>query len=1184
MKVIYTIGCAAILLTLACSKEMEAPTEAPPGEQHIFTLSLPDATKTALGEISGSKCPTLWSKGDQISIGGVLSNPLTAEEAGASTASFMLNGVITAPYNILYPGSESPDMVVLPAVQRYVEGSFDPAAVPLYAGSYKVEHVAMKHASAVLEIKLTGESSVKVRKLSVMASGGEYISGNMLFGKDRDGRFDGSFSFPQGSSGITLDCGTEGVSLGSEPTSFYVAVPSGTYKSGFYFIVHTTDGKIMKLEFSPESDTISPATLIRFPEREFTEDGEFVIIASEEDMMAFMNSHSKNAYLIVSDLDMSEYEWVPFNFNYTLDGGGHTIKGLKEPMFKEAKGTLKNIILDSEFTYSLNSNTTFGGTIGVFARKVYCTMENCVLRGKYTFGPETNETKTSTVYVGGFAGTAESPSVIRNCRNEADIIITSDLTVNVDTHIGGLFGKANSASLLEGNVNAGKVSVSLRVPSTYKSSGLNVGGVCGSIQNSQSSENVNKGEVYFDGVWQNSIRMGGVIGYLYGTETVRGDRNEGLVTAAPTHAETTNSRYGGVGAVYGTVTSANVKIYDAVNAETGIVKYAPESAPSYSFCVGGVIYAVDNKSTIASGLINKGKVVVDGGENTVTSSRRGIMVGGVIGTSVSQYTDNLVFDGQMDVAPLFPLQNVVGGIVGYLGSNDNSTKTDVLLSNCSSTSRSRITIRRKYGNKAVMTGMIVGIARNAAGSISNCTAAGTIESIGMLDHGSSNNDCHGFGGIVGRVLTADDQKLSISGCESSSQIIFTEPEGSNRVNVGGIAGWIDANDIVVENCSSSSSIKFNGSANDIYVGGIAGRLLGASHPMTALLENDNFTGSVLLSENGSLSRRPIFGGIVGFAGGDDEAHKLTLVVKECNNSGSVSREVSGISDMISSQNSSESIVGGILGSAGLRQVYETADVKNNERIVAISVEVLSRSSVDATIEDSSNSGALAINPTGGIEVSPNFTVSGGIVGVAATKNGTLLVKGCTNTGAVASESGTSGGILGHLYSNTSIINCTNSGSVYEPDADAPVRQGKGYVIAGGIVGSVNAVAENSLVEKCWNSGDVASSAFSAMNVPAAGGLVGAYKGTAVFKHCKTSGRVRNHPVTGSADLGAFFCGDSPVGTFEECAAGGYVARGGNWIPANSTWKNYAYSGGAGSDSLLPGCIQWDNVSKLPWEN
>ena len=105
-----------IILALSCAKEQEIPeTPAPEGGKTEFSASLPD-TKVCLGEKDGDSYPTLWQAGDQISVNGAQSDALTADDgySGTSYAKFIINGVVSAPYNSAYPAS---------AVSAYSSGS-----------------------------------------------------------------------------------------------------------------------------------------------------------------------------------------------------------------------------------------------------------------------------------------------------------------------------------------------------------------------------------------------------------------------------------------------------------------------------------------------------------------------------------------------------------------------------------------------------------------------------------------------------------------------------------------------------------------------------------------------------------------------------------------------------------------------------------------------------------------------------------------------------------------------------------------------------------------------------------------------------------------------------------------------------------------------------------------------------
>ena len=122
---------------------------------------------------------------------------------------------------------------------------------------------------------------------------------------------------------------------------------------------------------------------------------------------------------------------------------------------------------------------------------------------------------------------------------------------------------------------------------------------------------------------------------------------------------------------------------------------------------------------------------------------------------------------------------------------------------------------------------------------------------------------------------------------------------------------------------------------------------------------------------------------------------------------------------------------------------------------------------DATIENCIVSGTIAVGYN---------AKTGGIAGRAENTD----IKNCHNRCNISankgcSGSGYSGGIVGEMYSNGLVVNCSNTGRV-ESDF--------GYV--GGIAGGGNLTE----ILNCWNSGDVLIT--RAVNMTAAGGIVGLY--------------------------------------------------------------------------------------------
>lgn len=1171
----------AVFLALSCAKEAAVPPVPEAGE-HVLRVCLPEQTRTYLGAASEGRCPILWAVGDRISAGGVLSEPLDDDEAGGSYAEFRFTGPLAAPYNVLSPASDASGRISLPASQQYIPGSYDPACLPMYGGGWDASHLKLSHYSALLEIPMTGSSGNKIRRIMVLSSDGKPLCGTLVPGLDGNGVFDGSFSI-SGSSSVVLEASGEGVALSSSPTRFYVAIPSGEYPGGFNFIVQSSGGEAMRMVYVPSEGSIAPASLVRFPAKEFAADSDFMIISTEEDFLDFAASPSKATSLIIADLDLTGREIPSFSFSKTLDGGGHTIKGLSAPLFTTVSGSVKNLTIEGNFEVSS------GTTAGFLAQQVTGTLENITLKGSGSFS--SSGEITSTTYVGGLAGRLTGGALARGCRVEAEILIPSTTVMNADGHFGGLFGQVSS-STVEGCVFAGKIEAAPRSPGTYVSKGTNFGGIAGNLSGSRSTGNVNSGEVIFTGSWLNSLRYGGLFGYVSGTSTCQGDRNCGVVTAAPVNTDTDKARYGGVGGVYGIVDNVNVTIRDAANTEEGIIVYRPESSPSYSFAVGGVVQSVYKDASDLSGLVNMGKILVDGSEISTTSSRRGVFVGGIFGTNVCTHVHDCTFEGEIDAVPLSTVRNGFGGIVGHLGDSDPSAEATGSVSSCRMAPEAKIIIGRKYSDKPVFAGGIVGFSRTCDGSIADCTASGKIESTGVLS-ASSERQC--FGGIIGMVYSSGTQAFRIAGCSSDCAINILSASGSERLCTGGILGAASILNVAIEDCSSSVKTFVEGNILSPRLGGIAGTFAGRSGGVNASVDNCSFSGEIMLREQKKLSDAPVAGGIVAFAGASSTETIVRLGISGCSSAGTIRRKVTGISETIASNRCSVSIAGGILGAAGLRQVWESEDVSGGEKVCSINVQVISDGCVEAEISDCTHSGFIFFNPNAGdedplsgsgtrIELSPNFTVCGGIIGVSAPTLGNLSLTGCSNEGSIFSTSGTLGGIVGWLHTRSRILHSDNSGRIYERDINMPVRKGSGtgYVVGGGIVGGVDPSAENSIVEYCWNSGDVAGSSLSAMPVPCAGGLVGSYRSSGIFVHCKNSGHVRNYPVSGSADLGAYLSGDTSEGTFSSCAAGGWVARGGSWTAADASWASRAF--GEGSDaSSLQNCSMWDNHSKLPWE-
>jgi len=358
---------AAIAVATSCTKE--AATGGSGGEATIrlsVAIADGDATKTYLGQKEGNIYHTFWHAGDRISLNGVPSVALGAEQEGLQKASFVFRGGLYSPFNIIYPATTQTDVVSFPAEQQYVEGSFDPSAAPMWASTSKYEDVTLKHLSSLLRLSLkdSGEETV-LKSLSLTAVGGEAISGDFRLEKDAKGFFTGAMTPTEGSSDLKLSFGEEGLALKATPTLVYVAIPAGDYSNGFKLTLRDNNGKAMMLSFfGAQAKSIAPSKVLEFPEVQYTPDSDDTLhIWDASDFIKLSSTEATKVY-IHNDIDLSGNTWggCANGFNGTIDGMNHTISNISSKAFVQKAATNPDLILKNiTFKGCKNTIITFGG-------------------------------------------------------------------------------------------------------------------------------------------------------------------------------------------------------------------------------------------------------------------------------------------------------------------------------------------------------------------------------------------------------------------------------------------------------------------------------------------------------------------------------------------------------------------------------------------------------------------------------------------------------------------------------------------------------------------------------------------------------------------------------------------------------------------------------------------------------
>ena len=258
----------AIVAGATACQEVPQP-EPQPSDNDVFVLEaqLPGdtQTKTTLNyNDNGGVYEVLWKEGDKISVNGTLSEPVSSTDAGKKNVDFTVNGSLSAPYNVLNPGTTSTNVISLPATQNYVADSFDGAAAASYGvatesnGKYSAK---LKNFCGILRFALKGSATLS--KIVVNSLGSEKLTGDFTISNFETGAFTG------GTSGsLTYSFGT-GLTLSGTDTPVYIAIPAQAYASGLEALVYQSDGAFMRLKFWGSGETLAGTDIIEFESKTF---------------------------------------------------------------------------------------------------------------------------------------------------------------------------------------------------------------------------------------------------------------------------------------------------------------------------------------------------------------------------------------------------------------------------------------------------------------------------------------------------------------------------------------------------------------------------------------------------------------------------------------------------------------------------------------------------------------------------------------------------------------------------------------------------------------------------------------------------------------------------------------------------------------------------------------------------
>lgn len=493
MKKSFNIFLAALaVMTVSCVKENAPQTDeslVPVEEFELQAVAPADVAKNPLGTRTvmvpeNDAYAVNWTETDAISVNGTASTAIKVADDNAKNATFTVSGV-KAPFCTVYPAAVASDftqeaaVITLPANQKYVAGSFDPAASVMLGYMADEEgSLAFSHAMSYLYLTINTVSDYdtdNIRYVNVKSLGEEPMSGafEAAFGAECTmAPADGTAS-----TEVTLDCGETGVAKG---TPVVIAIPAGTYASGLVITITdvnddvTTQTAATELVFKP--GFVYTANLRVAAPGIYNVAGynAFAKAVNAGDYSAWKDN--EGVVNLYADITSDENYTYISNFDGTFDGNGHTITCTKKtrPLFNNLAKTavVKNLTTAGTYTGFENQGEQ---AFASFARVNLGTIQDCV-----------NETNgelatTSSIAFGGFVG--QNGGTISNCENKGDILLTVN-AADLVCYGGGFaaYGHTtdkSSAGIFNKCVNTGDVRITIGNSGTVVRTGF--GGICGVV-------------------------------------------------------------------------------------------------------------------------------------------------------------------------------------------------------------------------------------------------------------------------------------------------------------------------------------------------------------------------------------------------------------------------------------------------------------------------------------------------------------------------------------------------------------------------------------------------------------------------------------------------------------------------------------------------------------------------------
>lgn len=506
-KVTLFISVVTTIMTMSCAVEPNQSVKAPQTKLGVSLEDVQSKTHLAPEETDQEKVrKVLWSEGDMINVNGTVSQPLTAQQAGETTAEFSFNCAMSE-YNVVYPASVCADheysadgiiAIEIPSIQKYSPTSFGNGAAILYGYASEGSSVNLQNLCGAVRVTLTGAATVK-SAIMVSTDVTEPVAGTFGINPRT-----GDLSVISGGKSVSLDI--EAVEVDHNGQSFYFTLPKGVYSGGLSFQFYAADESVMECRWvdnTPMTEVseivIEAGKLYQFDPVVYEAGSKSIMNADDWEFVAqAINSGStewKALYLdpvtksikLGTDIILPDSATVIDELRYTLDGCGYSItRSVATPLVKTLKASIKNLTIQGEATKSVPVEGSVtpvasfvdvldGGTLEDCTNKMNISIASCSYDA--AFAGFVNKAKGGTItgcvnegsislvttgqdankiaYGGGIVASVfdlTSPLQITDCKNMGTIYLKSEFSAEASAPgvkgvgVGGIIGRIHSGN------------------------------------------------------------------------------------------------------------------------------------------------------------------------------------------------------------------------------------------------------------------------------------------------------------------------------------------------------------------------------------------------------------------------------------------------------------------------------------------------------------------------------------------------------------------------------------------------------------------------------------------------------------------------------------------------------------------------------------------------------------------